>query len=359
MNKVLSYTIVLLFAMGTSLSSFADGREYRNGRGGGGNGGGHGGNGGGGHGGGGVGPSRPNRGPGPGNVGPSRPNRPDRGPGPGNVGPSRPNRPDRGPGPGNVGPSRPNRPDRGPGPGNVGPSRPDRGPGYGGRGPNRPDRGPGPGYGGRGPNRPDRGPGPGYGGRGPNRPDRGPGYGGGRPIPDRWNTYHNRYGSREGWNFGRDYRYSRYNHSPYRNIPRGHYTYHSPRDFFRTVPYRNIYWNHWLRWRVNYANGYYWSNDYPWFVYNGFQHRYSDQDVCNYELVDGRANQTMDTFYGQYCNVGYDRCAQARDNANYQAGEYRYFCSEKVEEGEDYNWDYNDDFYSDVGNDQPYYNDEF
>ncbi len=332
MNKVLNYTIVLLLALGTALSSFAEGREYRNGRGGGGH----------------VGPSRPNRGPGPGNGGP---NRPDRGPGPGRVGP---HRPDRGPGPGY---DRPNRPDRGPGPGRVGPNRPDRGPGPGYDRPNRPDRGPGPGR--VGPNRPDRGPGPGR--VGPRRPDRGPGPGhvGRRPIPDRWNTYHSRYGHRDGWNFGRNYRYSRYDHIPYRGIPRGHYTYHHPRDFFRTVPYRFIYWNNWLRWRVNYDNGYYWWNNYPWFVYNGFQHRYSDQDVCNYELVDGRSNQTLDTFYGQYCNVGYDRCSQARDNANYQVGEYRYFCSERVEEGEDYNWDYNDDFYSDVGNEQPYYNDEF
>ncbi len=93
-------------------------------------------------------------------------------------------------------------------------------------------------------------------------------------------------------------------------------------------------------------------------MYNGFQYRYSDQDVCNYELVDGATNRTLDTFYGQYCNVGYDRCAMARDNANYQAGEYRYFCAERIDQDGDYDWDYNDDYYSDIGND-PYYSDEY
>ena len=193
-------------------------------------------------------------------------------------------------------------------------------------------------------------------GGGPSRP--GPGYsrpgngGPNRPAPnyDRWNDYHRRYGSGEGWIFGRNYRYERYNHIPYRNIPRGHYTYHSPGDFFRVVPYRNIYWNHWVRWRIAQPNGYFWYDSYPWFVYNGFQHRYSDQDVCNYELVDGNQNQAVQTYYGQYCNVGYDRCAYDRDAANYQIGEYRYFCSEKVDDNCDYDWDYNDDYYSDNGN---------
>jgi hypothetical protein len=65
----------------------------------------------------------------------------------------------------------------------------------------------------------------------------------------------------------------------------------------------------------------------------------------------------VDTYYGQFCNVGYDRCAYDRDMANSQVGEYRYFCSERVDD-EDYGWDYNDDFYSDIGNDG-YYNDEY
>ena len=50
------------------------------------------------------------------------------------------------------------------------------------------------------------------------------------------------------------------------------------------------------------------------------------------------------------CNVGYDQCADLRSRLNYKEGSYRYFCSEAIENvrSRDYDWDYDDDFYSDV-----------
>ena len=54
---------------------------------------------------------------------------------------------------------------------------------------------------------------------------------------------------------------------------------------------------------------------------------------------------------------------------NHQEGNYRYFCSEAIENtnNDDYDWDYDDDFYSDVDyddysdedyDDEPYFEDD-
>ena len=132
-----------------------------------------------------------------------------------------------------------------------------------------------------------------------------------------------------------------------------------PFSFYRTIPYRYIYWNNWLRYRIAQNDGYYWYNEYPYFVYNGYMHRYSNQDVCNYELVDGYNNQTVRTFHNQLCNVAYDRCSTLRDDRNYQSGQYRFFCSERVTVGnENYNWNTSDDFYSDLGDEYGVYEEE-
>ncbi|RLA67074.1 MAG: hypothetical protein DRQ88_04050 [Epsilonproteobacteria bacterium] len=50
--------------------------------------------------------------------------------------------------------------------------------------------------------------------------------------------------------------------------------------------------------------------------------------------------------------MAYDRCSTLRDDRNYQSGGYQYFCSERVTLGNNnYNWNTNDDFYSDLGDD--------
>jgi hypothetical protein len=37
----------------------------------------------------------------------------------------------------------------------------------------------------------------------------------------------------------------------------------------------------------------------------------------------------MEAYHGQTCNIGYDTCAQQRDELNHQVGFNRYFCSER------------------------------
>ncbi len=115
---------------------------------------------------------------------------------------------------------------------------------------------------------------------------------------------------------------------------------------------------------MDYRNGYRYWNDYPYFVYNGYLHRYSDLDRCDYELVDGYTNTVVQTYYDSRCNIGYDMCSDLRSIYNSSEGEYRYFCSERLDydDSYDYNWNSEDDFYSDTvnyqdDNDYDYYDD--
>ncbi|MDC0255498.1 hypothetical protein OAK75_11420, partial [Bacteriovoracales bacterium] len=185
----------------------------------------------------------------------------------------------------------------------------------------------------------------------------------GRNFVKRHMRYHRRFRHRPGWHRTRP-NYRRYVHVPYRYFPTHRMRYSYPRYYYRTVPYRFIYWNRWIRHRINYNNGYYFHSGYPYFVYNGYLHRYSSYDTCNFELVDGYNNATVERFNNYRCNVGYDQCAERRSRLNYQDGSYRYFCSEAVENNnrDDYDWDYDDDFYSDVDyddyDDEPYFEDD-
>lgn len=159
---------------------------------------------------------------------------------------------------------------------------------------------------------------------------------------------HRSYRHRPNWN-RRNYVYARNTHRPQRYDRSHHRRWNTNRSYHRSVPYRDIYWNRWLRVRVTWNNGYNWNNNYPWYTYNGYGHRYSRVDYCNYELVDGYNNSVERTYYNYTCNTGYDMCADLRDNLNSYERGYRYFCSEKLEGTHtDYNYNYNDDFYSDV-----------
>ena len=75
-------------------------------------------------------------------------------------------------------------------------------------------------------------------------------------------------------------------------------------------------------------NGYHVNNSYPYFVYNGYQHRYSTMDSCDYQLVDKYTDQVIDTYYNQTCSYGYDSCSYQRDQMNQNEYEDRYFCAE-------------------------------
>ncbi|EQC47704.1 hypothetical protein M900_A0252 [Bacteriovorax sp. Seq25_V] len=106
--------------------------------------------------------------------------------------------------------------------------------------------------------------------------------------------------------------------------------YYSSRDYQRN--YRNyVYQNRWLRITVGYSNGYYYYNDYPFYVYNGYSHRYSYYDNCDYELVDSYTNRVERTFYSYSCAMGYDMCADVRDDLNDYEWDNRYFCAEKYD----------------------------
>jgi len=123
-------------------------------------------------------------------------------------------------------------------------------------------------------------------------------------------------------------RYRRYNHVPYRYDRSHHRNWYNSGSFWRRVPRNYVYRDRWLRWNYNYRNGYHWYNNYPWFVYNNFLHRYSDTDNCNYELVDSFYDEVIDRFHSMSCRIGYDKCARVRDDWNWEEREERYFCSE-------------------------------
>ena len=84
-----------------------------------------------------------------------------------------------------------------------------------------------------------------------------------------------------------------------------------------------------MRYPYQYQDGYIWHSGYPYFAYNGYIHRYSNRDICNFELVDSQSRQTVESYQGQICNIGYDTCAQQRDEMNSQENSYKYFCSER------------------------------
>jgi len=260
-------------------------------------------------------------------------------------------------GPNRPGPNRPgpNRPDPRP---NPGPNRP---------GPNRPDPRPNPGPNRPGPNRPDPRPAPGPYRPGPTRPDPRP-----YPMPGPNRPHRDRYDGDRDWRMhdrvGHRPNYNRPNapYTTYRHIPRHdrmdhpvHYV--RPYDFYRTLSYRNIYFNRWIRIGVSYGDGYYYNNNYPYYVYNGYMHRYSRYDMCDYHLVDGVQNYTVQSFYGMSCADAYDRCADLRDSYNQNDYSYRYFCSEELVNGSgyDYNWNYDDDFYYDYQDDYYSSNDPY
>lgn len=142
--------------------------------------------------------------------------------------------------------------------------------------------------------------------------------------------------------------YVYYHHSPYYGSINHSHRYYSPYDYYSRIPYRYVYWDRWLRYGVSYNDGFFYLDSYPYFVYNGYRHRYSPVDTCDYELVDGFDNRTVTTFHGRNCRQGYDMCADQRDEMNYRSYDHRYFCAESIDNSRSYNWNYNDDFYSDL-----------
>ena len=105
----------------------------------------------------------------------------------------------------------------------------------------------------------------------------------------------------------------------------------------------------WIYWpTTGYNNGYYVFNNYPYYVYNGYRYRYSNQDSCNYQLVDTYTQQVQRSFWSMNCNIGYDQCANERDRMNSYSNDFRYTCSETYRDQNydfgrpTYDYDYND-----------------
>ena len=173
-------------------------------------------------------------------------------------------------------------------------------------------------------------------------------------------VYHRRHGHRPNWNRpGVRYRY--YRHRAHHYSRRHRRQYRLSRDYHRTIPFRFIYWGSWVRFRMSVNDGFRWHNEYPYYAYNGYLHRYSNLDQCEYELVDGYNNRTIRSYSGT-CAISYDRCAEYRDHKNYEEYGYRYFCSERFDYENDfyYDWDYSDSFYSDISErDDDFYDDNY
>ena len=229
--------------------------------------------------------------------------------------------------------------------------------------PNRPDNG-----GVNRPNRPNR-PGNGHVNR-PHRPNR-PDYS--RPNPRRDRDRYRRPVRRTTWDVSWGWRrhtrhahrplwwlpsvtYTHYSHVPYRYNAHHHNRWAQSMYYHYSIPYNYVYWNTWVRVRHQRTNGYYWHDGYPYYIYNGYRHRYSQTDRCDYELVDGRNNTTERTFHTYSCSVGYDMCSDLRDRMNQYESNYRYFCSEKFsrDNNHNYNWDYSNDFWSDANESEDY-----
>lgn len=129
----------------------------------------------------------------------------------------------------------------------------------------------------------------------------------------------------------RDGGYRRHMHRPHRDIQNYRRRYHRAYDYDRTIPYRFVYDNRWIRFSVSLGDGFFVIDDYPYYIYHGYRHRYSYYDTCDYDLVDSYTNSVSQTFYGYSCASGYDYCADMRDNFNYDYRGDRYFCSERVD----------------------------
>jgi hypothetical protein len=153
-------------------------------------------------------------------------------------------------------------------------------------------------------------------------------YGYRRTLPSYRQRYYGTY------RFHRPYRYywrpyTTYVHSPYSRIYR-HNTYWTPYTYFDFVRarYRSYLYLNWIYWNSSRINGYHVIDGYPYYVFNGYRHRYSHIDTCNYQLIDKYSHRVVRSYWGQICSISYDQCAIERSRKNRWEGNYRYSCVE-------------------------------
>ncbi len=91
---------------------------------------------------------------------------------------------------------------------------------------------------------------------------------------------------------------------------------------------RSCYYYDWLYCYTSRVNGYHIIDDYPFYVYNGYYHRYSDSDSCNYQLVDSYTRRVVKSYWNLSCRRSYDQCAMERDFWNFKEFSNRFSCAE-------------------------------
>lgn len=145
--------------------------------------------------------------------------------------------------------------------------------------------------------------------------------------------------------------YNRYHHSPVSRRYNHHSRWNARRSYFSYVRrnFRNYVYLSWLMYPSSRSNGHYYVDNYPYYVYNGYRHRYSQVDYCNYQLVDKDTHLVVRKYDYQSCASGYNRCAIDRDNRNESSWDNKYFCAEVT----------GSDVYSDTYNDGYYDNDDY
>lgn len=119
--------------------------------------------------------------------------------------------------------------------------------------------------------------------------------------------------------------------------------YPSPRNYHVRVRTYYIY-RSWIQEPVDFTyNDGYWDIDgYPYYVDNGYRYRYSSEDLCQYDLVDGEDYDVVSRTELQACSTAFDQCSMERDELNNEVQMDRFFCAESVDEdlrtssGDDY-----------------------
>lgn len=113
----------------------------------------------------------------------------------------------------------------------------------------------------------------------------------------------------------------------------------TPKKYLTTLQaqFQSFIYINWVLYPSHLQNGYRSVNHYPFFIHNGYRHRYSAQDTCNYQLIDKNTHEVVNTYWNQYCNTGYNQCAQKRDSFNQSLWENRYLCAETIK-GRNFNF---------------------
>lgn len=91
---------------------------------------------------------------------------------------------------------------------------------------------------------------------------------------------------------------------------------------------RSCYYYDWIYCYTNRTNGYHLIDDYPFYVYNGSYHRYSNFDSCNYQLIDTYTRRVKKFYWGMTCRTSFDQCSFERDILNLREFSDRFSCAE-------------------------------